>query len=87
MELSNLIKKFWGELFPENLLHMSTYRLERGRKYPAAPIVPFNYETDDWKMHQAWMRRQSDKKMRKEHNDRVVAKYKESLKPKNPDGA
>ena len=87
MELSKLISKFWGELFPEDLIFLSTYRLERNRKYPAAPIIRFNYKKDDWKMHKAWMLKQSTKKMRDEHNARVLANFRASQKPKKPDGA
>ena len=80
MNLDALIKQFWGELYPENVVYLSTYRLERARRYPGVSIRPFK----DYKAHKRWMLEEMKRLGRKAHNDRVLAEFKASQKPKGP---
>ena len=83
MELNQLIRKFWSEVFPEGVIYLSTYILERSKKYPG---VPFKWIKDPISA-KLWRQEELKRLQRKEHNDGVLARYRESLKPKNPKGA
>ena len=89
MDLLKLINRFWGDMFPDHILFLSTYKLERSRKYPLAPVVKFNAWTDDLNMHKRNLRRLAAIEGRKLHNEGVMARFRESQKkkPEPPKGS
>jgi len=82
MELSKLISKFWGELFPNTVIHLSTYRLERSRKYPGVKGGYFNPLKMSWFNYKKSLLEETTKATRKAHNDRVLKNFRDSQTPK-----
>ncbi len=82
MDLNKLISKFWTDIFPESVIHLSTYRFERSKRYPG---VGYKWFEDPFNAKR-WRQEELKRLQRKDHNDGVLARYRESLKPKNPNG-
>jgi len=72
MDLNKLIARFWKDIFPDNVIYLSTYRLERSKKYPGVGFRRFK----DWIYHKNWMLQRSKELQRKEYNDSFLQKYK-----------
>jgi len=83
MDLNNLINRFWKELFPDTVIHLSTYRLERSKKYPGVGFKQFV----DLVSHKQWLLNETKRLQRKAHNDAVLQKFKMGVykdSPKEP---
>lgn len=82
MDLNKLIQKFWSEIFPEGVVYISTYIMKRQKNYPG---VSFKWFADPFTA-KVWKTQELKRIQRKEYNDGVLARYRESLNP-GPKGA
>jgi hypothetical protein len=59
------------EVLPDNVTFLSVYAYERNQIYPNAPIVHFDYNKDDLRLHKAWLLKQSIIETRRLSNKRI----------------
>lgn len=71
MKLSELISKYWNDIFPDKVIHLSTYRFERNKKYPGVGYRFFK----DWRNQKAWLLSESKRIAREWHNKGVLERF------------
>jgi hypothetical protein len=79
------LERIFQEVLPDNVVFFSHHVFERHKRYPNAPVVKFDYKTDDLRFHKAWLLKQSKLATMKLENDAVLEKFWEERggKPKN----
>ena len=80
MSIGDFIWSLFNER--ENVISLSTYALERIKKYGNVPIK--DGVITDWVNHKKWLRECSNRNLREEHNKRVSMLYKLQPKPTTP---
>lgn len=83
MDLRRLISTLWNDIYPDNVIYLSSYRFERSVKYPGVGFKFFS----DFRVHKVWMINEKKRIQRNEHNKKISEKYKpKPIEPPKPSG-
>ena len=80
MDLGNLIKQFWNDIYPEDVIYLNTYRFERSKRFPGVGTKIFT----NWEAHKRWRLQELKRVQRNEHNKGVLERFRVEKPPVSP---
>ncbi len=77
MDIHKLFREYWEEFYPENVIYLSTYKLEQYRNNKNMIPIPIEFwkEKRDLRQVREFRIEIQKRKIRKEHNDKVLANF------------
>lgn len=80
MQLTELIKTFWRDVFSDKIIYLSTYKFERSKRYPGVGVRHFT----NWILHKMWLQKEAKRVNIQEHNRGVMERFRAAEAERNP---